>query len=140
MKFADIIQSNSWFSVKTILLQLYPKQKKNISGFEKVFNSLSQFKPLQTNISLQLIRVLSDDDIEEYIDVSGYLNDQIPSENDPGNSLALEFTPWEEWLGMEIDKQSLCDYLLEYLPIVVNPKLIIFPGRFVQRMSMPIAQ
>jgi len=110
MKFSDLIKSNSWLSVEIVFLQSFPDEKKNVLGYEKVFNELRHLNPIDTDITI-LVNYLKDDfDNEEYVDVSGYYNDPSKSIDDFTNSLALELTPWEEWLGMDIDKQSLIDF------------------------------
>ncbi|MBA4409494.1 MAG: hypothetical protein C0397_08730 [Odoribacter sp.] len=52
MKFTEIIKRNSWLSVEQVFLQLYPKEKKNISGYEAVFNDLKLLSPTETDISI----------------------------------------------------------------------------------------
>jgi len=107
MKFVDIIKSNSWLSVETIFLQLYPDEKDSIIGYEKVFNNLRIMKPIKTDITILVNNEFDDFDKQEYVNVSGYKNIPNRSINDLTDSLALEFTPWEEWLGMDIDNDSL---------------------------------
>ncbi len=99
MKFGEIIKSNNWLSVEIVLLKLYPDEKKNISGYEEVYNKLRVLQPKETDFSILLSKEL-DLENESYIHVCGY-------QNDVNNSYAIEFTPWEEWLGMEIDKNTL---------------------------------
>lgn len=50
-------------------------------------------------------------DKEKYINVSGYnLSITTQSIDNLTDSLALEFTPWNEWLGMKIDQNSLKNF------------------------------
>lgn len=49
-------------------------------------------------------------DNEQYVNVSGYDNSKKVISNGLTESLALEFTPWDEWLGMNIDQSSLNDF------------------------------
>ena len=109
MKVAQIIRNNSWLSVETVFLKLYPDQKGNISAYEDVFNDLKFMEPAETDMSIQLSWEKDEFDGEEYVDVSGYGYNQV-NENGPANSMALEFTPWEEWMGMDVDKQTLRDF------------------------------
>ena len=106
IKFVELIKKNLWLNVEENFLGLYPKQKKNISEYEKIFNHLKILQPENSKFTLNLVEVKDDFDEEIYVDVSGYLTDE--KKNTVGNavSYALEFTPWEEWLGMDIDKKS----------------------------------
>lgn len=110
MKFVDLIKTNSWLSVEIVFLQIFPDEKKNVLGYGKVFNELSHLKPIDTDITILVHHVKDDFDNEEHVDVSGYYNDPSKSIDDFTNSLALELTAWEKWLGMDIDKQSLIDF------------------------------
>jgi hypothetical protein len=109
MKFETIIKSNSWLSIETIFCQLFPKEISAIEEYEEVFKELKMMEPVDTNISIILSHEIDDFDNEEYVNVSGYYNDH-PKENGLTESLALEFTPWNEWLGMEIDSKTLSDF------------------------------
>ncbi len=110
MKFADLIKNNSWLSIEITLLNLYPDEKRSISGYEEIFNKLKFMRPVSKNISIIVKTVYDSYDNIEYIDVSGSYNN--PKDNTHGhtNSLAIEFTPWNEWLGMEIDEKSLQNF------------------------------
>jgi len=109
MKLDNIIKSNSWLSIETIFYRLFPKEIAGIEDYEKVFNELKMMEPVDTNISIVLSHEIDDFDNEEYVNVSGYYND-YPKENSSTELLALEFTPWNEWLGMEIDNKTLSEF------------------------------
>lgn len=110
MKFAEIIKRNSWLSVELVFLQLYPKEKKNISGYETVFNNLKTLGPTETDFSIIVSNEKDDFDNEEYVHVSGYNNHPEDNEDESPNSFALEFTNWTEWLGMDMDEKSLSEF------------------------------
>ena len=110
MKFLDLIKSNSWLSVEMVFSQSYPGEKSNMAGYEKVFNALRFLEVGVTDITILVSHIKDDFDNEEYVSVSGYYSDADKSANELTNSLALGFTPWEEWLGMRIDEQSLIDF------------------------------
>lgn len=108
MKFKKLIQSNSWLSIASILLQLYPDEEKNISGYKKVFEELLFMHPADSEILIVVAHQKDDFDGEEYVDVSGkYVNPQNEEEE---FSQAIEFAPWNQWLGMEISPESLLDF------------------------------
>ena len=105
MKFKKLIQSNSWLSVATILLELYPDEEKNISGYKKVFEELLFMHPEDSEISIVVAHQKNDFDGEEYVAVSGkYAN---PKNEEEEFSQAILFTAWNKWLGMEISQESL---------------------------------
>lgn len=110
MKFSDMSQRNSWLSVELVFLQLYPKEMKNISGYETVFNELKTLSPTETDFSIVLRNEKDDFDNEEYVHVSGYSNHPEDIEDESPNSYALELTNWSEWLGMDMDEKSLSEF------------------------------
>ena len=106
MTLKDLIQSNSWLSIETILLQLYPGEEINRFGYLDVFDELLYMNPEDSDIEIVVEQQIDDFDGEEYVDVSGsYKN---PKEEE--FSQALEFTPWNEWLGIDISQESLDDF------------------------------
>lgn len=110
MKFGDLIKSDSWLSVEIAFLQSYPDEQGNMPGYERVFNDLLLLTPIDSDITIVVKHVKDEYDGEEYVDVSGYYPDPAKSIDEISNSLALEFTPWEEWLGMDVDEQSLLEF------------------------------
>jgi len=110
MKFAEIIKSNSWLSVEIVFLQLYPDEKDSISQYESVFNDLKSIKPTLTDISIVVSLECDEYDNEEYINISGYYNNPEDRTDEYSSSLALEFTSWDKWLGMDKKKKSLNDF------------------------------
>lgn len=110
MKFAEIIKSNSWLSIEIVFLKLYPEEEKNIIEYKNIFNSLQILEPKDTDISIDVKHIIDDYDNYGHVDVSGHYNDPHKSTDVCTNSLALEFTPWEKWLGMDIDKKSLEEF------------------------------
>jgi hypothetical protein len=92
MKFAEIINTNSWLSVELTYLKLFPHEKDSITEYEHVFNSLRLLKPVEIDISIDVSHETDDFDNYEYVNVSGHYNDPKKSDNELTNSLALEFT------------------------------------------------
>lgn len=110
MKFSDIIKRNSWLSVELFFLQLYPKEIKNISGYETVFDNLKTLSPMDTDFSIVVSNEKDDFDNEEYVHVSGYNNHPEDNEDESPNSYSLVLTNWSEWLGMDLDEKSLSEF------------------------------
>lgn len=108
MKFIDLIKNNNWLSVKMTLLNLYSNEEKSISGYEDVYEKLFYLSPVSNDITVQVKNEIDDFDKEEYVDVSGYIKN--PKTEDEYFSQAIEFTSWNKWLGMEIDKNSLHNF------------------------------
>ncbi len=110
MKFKNLLRNTTWLNVKYKLLELYPDEESNISGYEKVYNSLLLMKPKLQNISIELNFHTDEFDNTEYVDISGRNNKTKDNNNEQTFSLALEFAPWKEWLGMDIDKGTLTNF------------------------------
>jgi len=103
-----LIKDNAWLSIELTLLDLYPDEKENIEGYQKMFNQLQLINPEPTNISIVVKWETDDFDNTKYVDVSGkYKN---PKTEEEQFSQALEFTPWGEWLAMEIATESLQNF------------------------------
>jgi hypothetical protein len=109
MKFDSLIKSYNWLSVKTTLLALYPEQIESINAYEEVFNKLQIMQPKEVAIDIILNQHYDDETFEpSCVDVSGInLN---ATEDDITDRLAIEFCPWNDWLGMGIDKLTLKEF------------------------------
>jgi len=103
VKFYEIIKKYEWSEIENILLKLYPDQSKSIDGYQQVFNQLKSMKKEESLITIIISKYLDYIDNSEQIDVSG-------KEEGDFDSLALEYTAWEKWLGMNIDEKTLADF------------------------------
>ncbi|MCD4669727.1 MAG: hypothetical protein K8S14_04715 [Actinomycetia bacterium] len=106
MKLIELIRQNSWLSIELTLLDIYPEEKKNISGYEEIFSQFVSMPVIETDMIIEIKREIDDFDNEEYIDISGRKKNRPKDQKEQEISYALEFTPWSEWLGMQIDKNS----------------------------------
>lgn len=100
--FKDIALSCSYRKVKYALLELYPDQKRNIKGYKYVFETLKRMRPRFNKEGMVI-------DIERvgrgknaYFSVSG-----VCIVKGIKQSYGIEYTPWSEWLGCEVDKKVL---------------------------------
>lgn len=100
--FKDIVRSCTFKKVKDALLELYPDQKKLMKGYKYVFQTLKLMRPRYSKEGMVI-------DIERvgrgknaYFSVSG-----VCTQKGTKQLYALEYTPWSEWLGCEVDKQVL---------------------------------
>jgi len=107
MTLADILKSHSWLSVKLTLEKLFPDQGEYCDDYEKVFYTLQTMNACESNVTIDVHWVHDDFDNTEYADVSGYYTNISDRSDEYSNSLAIEFTPWQEWLGMPIDTKTL---------------------------------
>jgi len=108
VKFLDLIKNNNWLSVKMTLLNLYPNEEKSISGYEDVYEKLFYLSPVLNDLTIQVKNEIDDFDQAEYVDVSGYYKN--PKTEEEKFSQAIEFTAWNKWLGMDMDKSSLLNF------------------------------
>jgi len=100
MRFKDLVLDSDWKKIEKILLTL-DKNNDNLKGYKKVYEELLNLKPKKSDYILKIKHVKNDE--EDYEDVFGTLK------NDTQN-YALEFTSWQEWLGMEIDPKTQKKY------------------------------
>jgi hypothetical protein len=113
MKLGDLIKDSSWLSVEIVFSRIYPDQVSFLENYEAVFNELKVLKPKDSSITIIIRNVIDEFDNEEYVSLSGYDNLKVTkSKNLITESLALEFTPWAELLGMSIDQESIRSFTL----------------------------
>lgn len=110
MTFADLIKSNAWLSVKMVLVNLYPDQEEFMVEYERVFDQLQTLPPVASDIAIDLVLVHDSDDDTNYVDVSGHYTNTANGNDNDSNILGIEYTPWNSWLGMAIDQNSLKKY------------------------------
>lgn len=109
MTLSELINSNAWLSIQLTMEKLFHDQDKNMEGYEGVFNTLKNLQPKVNNVTVNVHWVHDDYDDTDYVDVTGYYTQ--PQGTDEENlSLALEFTPWEEWLAMPVSEESLKEF------------------------------
>lgn len=112
MTLKELFKKKSWLSVREDLYHWYPDEEPNDHDYEAVFSKLQVMDGTNSDLKI-VLRTVTDDTFSEepYVDVSGK-----KWESKDGNgtgryeSYAIEFKPWEEWLGMEIDEISLREF------------------------------
>lgn len=120
MKFKELIDKYDWDDVCSTFRQLYPDQEKNIEGYKQAFSELQDIKPVETEMRIVIEDLFDEYDKEYYTHISGK-DGTLNKESDPeyfkddelGNqevSYGIEFTDWAEWLGMDIDTETLNNY------------------------------
>jgi hypothetical protein len=109
MNFNTLIKTNNWLSVKATLLALYPDQKSSITAYEEVFEKLKWMTPVEVSINIVLYQYYDDETFKpSCVDVAGI--NLKPSKDDINDSLAIEYSPWNQWLGMEIGELTLKEF------------------------------
>lgn len=106
--FHDLITNYHWLSIEAELLRLYPDQRAQIDAYQEVYKQLLSLTPEESGIAIRLIEVNEDD--ESYVDVDGYYEDGRVAEDKLTDALALDFTPWEQWLGMKVDPNAFREF------------------------------
>jgi len=106
MKLRELISNSVWLSIETVFSKIYPDQLTFLDDYENVFTELKSLKHKDSNITIIISNEIDTFDNEQYVSVSGYDNSKPESSNTLTESLGLEFTPWEEWLGMNVDQSS----------------------------------
>ena len=102
MTFKELIDRQQWGKVKKKLLKLYPKEKKNLKGYEIVFKGLKKLKPKPQKMQIELVPCHEQE---------GYYWTNVHGKyKSKRQGYAIEYSPWEEWLGMEIEAWTTFSY------------------------------
>lgn len=110
MQLIDLIQSSEWLNVQIALWSEYPAAEEDIEAYEKVFRQLQVMPVKPSGVTIKLSLETDDFDQSSYVDVAGYYTDPAERTDSYSNSLAIEFVPWGEWLGMELDLETLNNF------------------------------
>ena len=120
MKLAELVCNCDWANIRSAILRLYPDDRKNMAGFESIFGRLQTLTPVITEMRIVLEEVFDDGENERYTHVCGKDGTLKKEENPEGfkddeignqeMSYGIEFVEWEEWIGMDIDQESLSKY------------------------------
>jgi len=108
-KLLDLVKKSMWKEVACSFLRIFPNEKKNIQGYEKVFSKLKSLDPSETDMTLYLDLVLKEDDPfsdEDWTHLyfkNGSMCDLSP---DKEEIFCMGFSSWSEWLGVEINKET----------------------------------
>lgn len=110
MKFKELSDKYDWEDIYKRFKKLYPKESRNnLLGYKNILDKvLPLLKPKKPEGGLRIVVHTvpkSKWDKWEYVSVSGA--------NEHGKYdgfWAIEFTPWEQWLAMPIDIQSMLEF------------------------------
>jgi len=103
--FKEILEQTHWLDGQNQIIKVRPKQENNLVGYANVYYSLFDLTPAENLSGCTIVIYLAEDtEGNEYYTVSG-LKD--------GEKYAIEYTPWEEWLGFYIDEELFSTMSLE---------------------------
>ena len=100
MKLIDLISSVDWDDVAKVLVEI-DKDDGNLDGYKKVYGELKTLKPQDSDFVIHIEHDKWDED--EWEEVYGIRKKD-------GEKYGLDFTPWEEMLGMEVDEGTVEKY------------------------------
>jgi len=107
MKLHELLETLSNDSILSSIISEYPAQKESSDNYVNVLNELRSQQPLYNTTVIHIWKEKKGSDV--------YGTNGTKRENDPEKeeSQILEFTPWEQWLGMEIDDKALQEHTKE---------------------------
>lgn len=125
MKLSELLAALTWADVKAALLWHYPATQEGMEDYRQVFSRLREMDKVASPMRIVLHQVSREGREEKpRTDVTGrdgtlnrelkdfqYLAQPVdPAYANAEVSYSLVYTPWEQWLGMDIDLQTLQDY------------------------------
>jgi len=134
MRLKELIVDVGWEEVRESLIRNKMVEENSIEGYEYVFEKLLHMDATENDMKIcvewQQMNVEEGDDAESYWAVFGR-DGTIMSEVEDGENLyhhggndlvefALDFTPWTDWLGMEIDSETANNINLMKSDIIAN--------------------
>lgn len=102
MKLGEVIRTNNWLSVELTLLNLYPDQEENIQSYRRIYSLLQEMEARESAIEI-VIEQEFDEETQE-LGLGNVYGIDHASKNEITNAVALEFTVWDKWLGMEVSE------------------------------------
>lgn len=109
MTLKQILKGYTWLNISLKLIELYPEEdeNRNLPRYEVVLEKLRYMIPEVSDIMLNITWQHDELENENYVDVSGKDLNSDHSQPIVTDSCAIEFTPWSQWLGMEISENTL---------------------------------
>ncbi len=106
MKLSELISQYTWQEVEPVYLELYPKEKRKRKRAREAFEYIQSLKPVVCEMRIHL--EYQDDEDGGYHNVSG--RDGSLREDGQEESYAIFLVAWDEWLGMDIEADTLEKY------------------------------
>lgn len=108
MTLKELIDRHHWLSIESELTRLYHDEETRLDAYQDVFYQLRILKPEPSSITIRLSEIVDED--ESYVDVDGYYTDGRVDKHSGNDALALDFTPWNQWLGMPINTRAFEEF------------------------------
>jgi hypothetical protein len=131
----QLIEDTSWEEIKESLIKNYNFSERDINAHQYVFFRLFTLEPKENTMKICITFVPSSDNNEEgYWSVNGE-DGTLQKESEDYNffkenctdefantpiSYAIEFTPWNMWLGMDISSETINNIKLTKADIVAH--------------------
>jgi hypothetical protein len=106
MNLSELFSRYTWHEVEPVYLQLYPKEKRRRKKAQEAFEYIQSLKPERSNLLIDI--EYRDDEDGGYHNVSG--KDGTAREDGQEESYAIFLVDWDEWLGMDIEMDTLEKY------------------------------
>lgn len=102
--FKELVMKHSWNEVRKALITEFLDQEENVDVYEDVFSELKELHPTENKDKFVIqMRYVKEEDMHED---TGYYDIVAKKPNDM-ESYAIEFSPWEEWLGFYCNQKNL---------------------------------
>jgi hypothetical protein len=104
--FGELLEKYPNNEILATLFKEYPEQEENLFGYIEALSELRSLEPQTPDYVISITSFSADDDpLSEidWVDVSGVKH------NDSTN-YAIEYEPFERWLGAPISEQSFIDF------------------------------
>ena len=109
MNLSDLFRTTAWPAVRRSLLRYYPAVRKELGQLEKVYLGLLPAAPVRSGTRV-CVAVLTKTRPGAAVAPDVFGLDGGMDEKGREKRWALEFEPWENWLGMEIDPAAGKDF------------------------------
>lgn len=114
-RLAEILAKIDWETIAAEMAAAYPDMHpKEIARLKRVYRELLRLTPAASAMKIHL-HVEKDEDLQ-WIDVCGMDGSfresfgGSPTQKKVKEHFALDFTPWEQWLGMRVTKEARARY------------------------------
>lgn len=108
MKLVDIIFKYDWDLLYKYFNKYYPFEK--IEHYKDFLESLKKLTPIESEFKISINHIIEDHMFSEGIDDWYSVHGISKNTNSEIETYALEYSTFEEWLGMEIDEDTLNRY------------------------------
>lgn len=121
MKLKDLIKDFSFKQIENRFFELFDQTEEVKRYFSPVWKEIERLVPLSEDSDM-MVFIQRDEWGYDVFGKNGTINEHTKNlEN-----FALEFIPWQEWLGMEISKEALREYgPLDVICICIDEMLTV---------------